>query len=76
MQPSILLTGLLGDGLCAIDLELNSNALSDRAKGTDLVKAAQWLLTECYGDHQQGGIVRNLGNGKTYLPRHLDESEY
>lgn len=63
-----LLTGILGDGLCAIDLELNSNALSDRAKGTDLVKAGQWLLTECYGDHQQGGIIRNLGNGKAICP--------
>ncbi|KAI4171807.1 MAG: hypothetical protein LQ346_008702, partial [Caloplaca aetnensis] len=45
---------LSGDGLCAVDLELNSNALSDRALGTDLVKAAQWLLAECFGEYQQG----------------------
>ncbi|KAL8856954.1 MAG: hypothetical protein Q9178_006449 [Gyalolechia marmorata] len=54
----------LGDGLCAIDLELNSNAISDRAKGTDLVKAAQWLLTECYGDYQQGGIEHQAAKAK------------
>lgn len=58
-QPCVDLTP--GDGLCAVDLELNSNALSDRALGTDLVKAAQWLLAECFGEYQQGGIVRNLG---------------
>lgn len=65
---SMLLTGLLGDGLCAIDLELNSNALSDRARGTDLIKAGQWLLTACFADHQQGGIIRNLGNKNPICP--------
>ncbi|KAL8647255.1 MAG: hypothetical protein Q9210_005665 [Variospora velana] len=57
--PSRLLSG---DGRCAVDFERNSNALSDYARGSDLLRAAQYLLTECFSDHQQGGIVRNLGD--------------
>ncbi|KAL8838844.1 MAG: hypothetical protein Q9170_001966 [Blastenia crenularia] len=66
---------LSGDGLCAVDFERNSNALTDVARGSDLVKASQYLLAECYSENRQGGIVRNLGDHehinmiiRTYTP--------
>ncbi|KAL8788645.1 MAG: hypothetical protein Q9213_001573 [Squamulea squamosa] len=57
----MLIPNVVRDGLCAVDFERNSDALSDVARGSDLVKAGQVLLTECSLQGQQGGIIRNLG---------------
>ncbi|KAL8710642.1 MAG: hypothetical protein Q9220_004866 [cf. Caloplaca sp. 1 TL-2023] len=61
---------LSGDGLCAVDLVRQFDAATENARGKDLVEAGQRLLTECYSDDRQGGIVRNLGEGSpTVIPQ-------